>query len=113
MKNRGKPSKSVTENISSSYLLYVHAKPNSQYDQIEEWTTNDQGKPELEVRVSATPENGKANKAIINLLAKTLGTARTNIELVSGGTSRHKTFRIEQWSTSLAQKLPSQTPSQQ
>lgn len=48
----------------------------------------------LKVRVSAPPEGGKANKAIVALLAGEIGVRKTDIELVSGHTNPEKTLRI-------------------
>jgi uncharacterized protein len=49
----------------------------------------------LRVRVTAAPEGGEANRAVIGLLADALGVALSRIELVRGATSRDKLFRIE------------------
>jgi uncharacterized protein (TIGR00251 family) len=49
----------------------------------------------LKVSVSAPPDKGKANEAIVELLSDTLGIAKSNITLVSGATSRQKKFRIQ------------------
>ena len=44
----------------------------------------------LRVAVTAAPEKGKANQAIVALLSKTLGIAKSSIELVAGETSPQK-----------------------
>lgn len=44
----------------------------------------------LLVKVTAPPDDGKANAAVIKLLAKELGIAASSIELLSGATSREK-----------------------
>ena len=49
----------------------------------------------LRVAVSAAPEKGKANRAIVEVLSRALGVSKTSIELVSGETSRLKRFYIE------------------
>ena len=53
--------------------------------------------PEGEVRiyVTAASEAGKANDAIVALLAKALGVGRRSITLVKGHTVRDKVFSIE------------------
>jgi len=48
----------------------------------------------LKVAVTAPPDKGKANKAVVELLARALGIAKSNVELVSGTTSREKTFAV-------------------
>jgi uncharacterized protein (TIGR00251 family) len=48
----------------------------------------------LKVAVSAAPQDGKANKALVELLRRALGLKRSQVELVSGQTSRDKRFVI-------------------
>ena len=48
----------------------------------------------LKVAVTAAPEKGKANKAVVEVLSKALRIAKSSIELVGGATSRDKTFAI-------------------
>src|SRR5262245_23487874 len=44
----------------------------------------------LKVAVTAPPEEGRANRALIEALREVLGVKRSQVELVSGGTSREK-----------------------
>ena len=46
------------------------------------------------VKVTAPPVDGKANRALISLLSKKLGTAKSYIEITSGRNSRMKQIRI-------------------
>jgi uncharacterized protein (TIGR00251 family) len=46
------------------------------------------------VRVVAAPERGKANKAVLDLLAETLGLPRAQVELVSGAGARDKVIAL-------------------
>lgn len=48
----------------------------------------------LKIAISAPPEGGKANTAIIRLLARTLGIPARSIELETGHSSASKTLRI-------------------
>ena len=48
----------------------------------------------LKVAVTQAPEKGKANIALIKVLASVLGLRRSQVELVSGATSSKKTFLI-------------------
>ena len=45
-------------------------------------------------RVRAVPEDGKANEALIALLAKTLAVPKSHLRIVSGATSRLKRIAI-------------------
>ena len=55
----------------------------------------------LKVRVTAPPEDGRANDALIEVLADWLGVKRRQIEIISGATSRNKIVRV----TSAAREL--------
>jgi uncharacterized protein (TIGR00251 family) len=46
------------------------------------------------LRVAAPPERGKANDAVLDLLAATLEVPRANVTLVSGGGSRNKIVEL-------------------
>ena len=48
----------------------------------------------VKIAVSAPPEDGKANAAVCKLLAKFLGTAKSNIAVVSGASARAKQLEI-------------------
>jgi uncharacterized protein (TIGR00251 family) len=48
----------------------------------------------LKVQVSAPPEKGKANAAVIELLAEALALSERSISLISGPASPRKTFHI-------------------
>lgn len=48
----------------------------------------------LKIQVAAAPERGKANEAVIRLLAESLGVKPGQIELIAGQTQPRKTFRI-------------------
>jgi uncharacterized protein (TIGR00251 family) len=47
------------------------------------------------VRVSAPPERGRANDALLTLLAEALGVPRGDVRLAHGESSRHKTVDVE------------------
>ncbi len=49
----------------------------------------------LRVAVTVSPVDGRANEAVIRLLAETLGVVRAAVHVVSGQGSRRKTGRIE------------------
>lgn len=75
--------------------LIVHLTPKASHNKIEGWTHNAQGQKTLRVKVTTVPEDGKANEALINLLAKTLHISKSSISLIRGATSRIKELEIE------------------
>jgi uncharacterized protein (TIGR00251 family) len=46
------------------------------------------------IRVVATPERGRANDAVVEFLASTLGLRRPDVKIVGGTTSRNKTVEL-------------------
>jgi uncharacterized protein (TIGR00251 family) len=48
----------------------------------------------LKVAVTAPPDQGRANQALIDVLREALGLKRSHVELLSGHTSRQKRFLI-------------------
>ena len=48
----------------------------------------------LKVCVTQSPEKGKANRVIVELLSKSLGLKKSQIELLSGETSHQKRFLV-------------------
>ena len=49
----------------------------------------------LHLRVTAPPVAGQANAAVVDLLAKTLGLAKSRVQIVRGHTSRDKVVAVE------------------
>lgn len=48
----------------------------------------------LKVAVTAPPEDGRANKALLEVLREALDLKRSQLELISGETSREKKFLV-------------------
>lgn len=71
-------------------LVSVHVKPGSRKGPLVQ--TGDGGVLTVFVRERAV--DGKANAAVLQLLAEHFGVPRSRVELVSGATSRLKRFRI-------------------
>jgi len=70
-------------------VLHIKAVPGARRDEIA-GPLGDR----LKVRVSAAPEDGKANKAICGLIAETLGLRAAAVTLIRGQTNPEKTLRI-------------------
>lgn len=76
-------------------LLAVRLTPNGGRDALEGVEIAGDGLAHLKARVIAVPEKGKANKALIVLLAKAIKVPKSEITVVSGETARQKILRIE------------------
>jgi uncharacterized protein (TIGR00251 family) len=53
------------------------------------------GTPHLKARVTAVPEKGKANKALLKLLAKAWGLSQSRLQIVAGEKDRNKTVLLQ------------------
>jgi uncharacterized protein (TIGR00251 family) len=69
--------------------LNVKVVPGSSRDQIVGWLGD-----ALKIKVMAPPEKGRANEAVVELLATTLGINADDIEVVSGRSSPSKVIAI-------------------
>ena len=70
-------------------LLQVRVHPGARRSAIEGWHG-----PALRVSVTASPSEGRANRAVAELLAAACGVAPSSVELVTGASSRDKRFRV-------------------
>lgn len=72
----------------------VKLTPKASQDRIQDIAEEADGTLVLKVGVTAAPEGGKANAALIKLLAKTWKLPKSAIHLVSGAADRRKVLRI-------------------
>ena len=70
-------------------ILPVHAQPGARKNAI----TGVHAR-RLKVAVTQAPEKGKANQALVKLLAELLNVKRSQVVLCAGETSQHKKFLI-------------------
>nr|WP_072343424.1 DUF167 family protein [Devosia enhydra] len=85
--------------------LVLRVTPNAGADRIEAIETRDDGTCVLRVRVRAVPDRGRANAAVLALLAERLGLTRTSLAIVSGETARIKQVAITGDPTMLAERI--------
>ncbi len=68
-------------------------------------TAPDRDGPVLKVAVKAPPEDGKANAAVVGLLAEVFDVAKAAVSVVSGATDRRKLVEIRGNSSDLGASL--------
>ncbi len=83
----------------------VRLTPKGGRDAIEGWWVDSTGNRALKARVAAPPEDGKANKALLDLLARVLEVRRSDVRIASGAASRLKTIDILGRDDDLAARL--------
>jgi uncharacterized protein len=78
-----------------SHIISVKLTPKASADRIGELRKMPDGKEQLAVYVTAAPDKGKANDALIRLLAKHLGLAASRLKIVHGHTGRNKLIEVD------------------
>lgn len=76
--------------VEGGIVLHLKVKPKSRRNCIEGLRAG-----ALLVQVTAAPDRGEANRAVVETLADWLDVAKSHIEIVSGHTSRDKTVRVD------------------
>ena len=71
---------------------------------------DDDGTAVLRVRVKAVPDKGKANAAVVTLLARALRVPKSAIAITAGETTRLKIAEIEGDATAMAATLAQLSP---
>lgn len=73
----------------SSITIEVHVQPKSSRDEI----IGAEGE-RIKVKVTAPPQDGKANERVREIIAKRLEISKSNVEIIRGEKSRIKIVRI-------------------
>jgi hypothetical protein len=85
--------------------FHIRLTPKGGRDAVEGWAIAADGKPHLKIRVRAAPENGAANAALIDLLAKELDVAKSALAILRGDKARLKTIAVTGDTSALAARL--------
>ena len=67
-------------------VLHIKISPNAKKNEI---IKTEEG---IKIKITALPIDGKANKAVIEFLSKTLKIPKTYIQIIKGETSKEKTI---------------------
>lgn len=84
----------VYDILDSAVMLRVRLMPNSSSCRVNGLFNDADGTEFLKLCVVSVPEKGKANKELILFLAKKIGIAKAQIEIISGELDRYKKIRI-------------------
>lgn len=69
--------------------ITVKVKPNARENSVKQLESDI-----YEVKVTASPEKGKANKKVIELIAKYLNFPKSSVQIISGFSSKQKIIQI-------------------
>ena len=84
----------VFEHTNEGFVLRVRLQPNSSSCQIKE-IIEAENACFLKISVCSVPEKGKANKELIEFLAKKLKIAKSNMQIISGELDKYKKILIK------------------
>jgi uncharacterized protein YggU (UPF0235/DUF167 family) len=87
------------------WRLSVKLTPKAAANKIQGIAWDEHGAALLKVSVTAVPENGKANAALLALLAKQCKLPKSALQIESGATDRRKTLLIAGDEAELAARL--------
>ncbi len=76
--------------------IHIKLTPKASSDRVGDMRENEDGQPVMQVYVTAVPEDGKANEALIRLLAKHFHVAPSRVRILRGLTSRQKMIEIDE-----------------
>ncbi len=71
--------------VEGGIVVSIKVQPNASKDRVV-----GEHADQIKIAVTVAPEKGKANKAVIKVLSRWLGIKSSDIEIVSGETSRDK-----------------------
>ena len=80
--------------VADGVRVAVRLTPKASRNAIAGIAPSGEGEAVLKVMVTAVPEAGRANEALIKLLAKQWGVAKSSISLVAGATDRNKILHV-------------------
>jgi hypothetical protein len=83
------------ESSARGVSFHVRLTPKGGRDAVDGWSRSADGSAHLKVRVSAVPEDGKANAALIALVAKALDVGRSAVSIARGHTARLKRIDVD------------------
>ncbi len=75
--------------------IAVKVTPNSMQDLVKEGGVNAYGNRVLKIKTTASPEDGKANVAVIKIVSEYFKVKRGEVRILSGETARLKILEVD------------------
>ena len=92
----------MLKETNEGFLINLKISPNASKNEI---IKTDEGL--LKIKITARPVDGKANKALIEFLSKSLKVPKTSIEILKGHSGKEKTLLIHSKNIEVIEKLKS------
>lgn len=84
-------------------MITAKVVPQSKKNAVEDITIEANGSLSLKIRISAPPVDGKANQAVIDILAKHFSVKKSDVEIIKGHTTRQKLIKVYNPTIKMAQ----------
>ena len=81
--------------MTQTATLALHVTPKAGRDEVVGVRILEDGLCEVEVRTTAAPDKGAANKSVCKLLAKEIGVPKSSVSVKRGDAARHKIVAID------------------
>ena len=91
--------------VADGVRIAVRLTPKAAQNRIRGLVADADGSLALKVAVTAAPERGKANDALIGFLAERWGVAKRDLSLVAGAADRHKMLHLAGEPAALLRRL--------
>jgi uncharacterized protein len=85
--------------------FHVRVTPRGGRNAVEGWQDDAAGKAHLKLRVTVAAADGKANDAVVRLVAESLAVPRTRVDIVSGASARIKMLEVRGDGAELQRRL--------
>lgn len=86
-------------------LVGLRVQPGASVNRIDGIVSDADGACRIAIRVTAAPEKGKANQAVIKLLSKAWKVPASHIEIATGAPQRNKTLLLTDSSEAMLTRL--------
>ncbi|WP_259781245.1 DUF167 family protein [Aestuariispira ectoiniformans] len=84
----------IIQQCDGAVRVALRVTPKASANRIQGVVEDADGKLRLKLQVTTVPEGGKANQAVVKLLAKAWKLPKTSLSVVSGQTDRNKVVEI-------------------
>ncbi len=91
--------------VAGGVRVAVRLTPKASRDRVEQVVADADGHQAFKASVTAVPEDGKANQALLKLLSKEWKVPKSTMEIVQGATDRRKVVFISGDAADLAARL--------
>lgn len=100
----------VIDAVADGVRLTLRVTPKASRNAIAGLADTASGGKALKVTVTAVPENGKANEAVVKLLAKAWKLPKSSLSVVAGATDRNKILHVAGDPAELTRRLSALLP---